>query len=184
MSHSVVKVGVALLAISLLEQRFLCLYLVVSVRRDKNKWQLSLSWARWVHSQCDLQISTSVQGVLDYILPGTLKWAVSSWGQADLQGRWRKEKRNCVFTEVSTRLLQDFAFFSDPSLAASLVLHTNTSAYLFICFACACVCRVHVHACLYIFFFHWTQSSVASLAWNLCLFLQNSGVIGHCQAFT
>lgn len=35
----------------------------------------------------------------------------------------------------------------------SLVLHTNTSAYLFICFACACVCRVYVHACLYIFFF-------------------------------
>ena len=77
------------------------------------------------------------------------------------------------------------------------------------CFVCACECRVHMYVCMYVyvsihgglnlmsgdlfdcsslylltyFFSHWTQSSLASLAWDLCLFLLNPGIIGSRGTF-
>lgn len=88
-------------------------------------------------------------------------------------------------------------FCSGHSSAASLILpaHTNTDAHLFICFACACECRVHMYVCMFAYvcihghlklmsgdffdchFSYWTQSSLVSLAWDLCLFPLNPGII-------
>lgn len=77
------------------------------------------------------------------------------------------------------------------------------------CFVRACECRVHMYVCMFTcvfmeawswclvtylivrhfiywhtyFFLHWTQSSLASLAWDLCLFLLNPGIIGSRGTF-
>lgn len=73
----------------------------------------------------------------------------SSWGKADLQGRWGQEQHNCVFIKCQPICFMILHFCSGHS-AALLILpaHTNISAYLFVCFACACEYRVHMYVCM------------------------------------
>lgn len=69
----------------------------------------------------------------------------SSWGKADLQGRWGQEQHNCVFIKVSTHLLYDFAFLLQVHHLYFLVIPTPMLVY---CFVCACECRVHMYVCI------------------------------------
>lgn len=57
----------------------------------------------------------------------------SSWGKADLQGRWGQEQHNCVFIKVSTHLLYDFAFLLQVHHLYFLLIPTPMLICLLFC---------------------------------------------------